>query len=103
MVPWAMRRHGWESDCHLNEAMTGNEIFQAGKITFNDGAYNLQPSVTRESRTEQSADSHIQVTKGKSQVCKKGKSEHKMLSSISSFPRNIKDPSQKLIHRQCVE
>lgn len=53
MVPWAMRPQGWESDCHLNEAMTGNEIFQADKIMFNDGAYNLQSNVTRELRTEQ--------------------------------------------------
>lgn len=38
-----------------------------------------------------------------SQVSKQGESQHKMLSSASSFLGNTKDPSQKLIHGQCIE
>ena len=67
MVPWAMRPRGWERDCCLNEETTVNEIFQVGKIAFNDGTYNLQASATKESRIEQSVGSHIQTIKNKSQ------------------------------------
>lgn len=100
MVSQAMRSTGWERNCCLNEAMTVNEIFQVGKIAFIDGTYNLQVNATRESRTEQLT---YRDNKEQRQVSKQGESQHKMLSSTSSFLGNTKDPSQKLIHGQCIE
>ena len=57
-MPWAMRPTGLERDCHLNEAMTVNEIYHVSKIVFSDGSCNLQATLTTESRIEQSVGSH---------------------------------------------